>query len=1335
MSVSTPFLSSLKKSGGSLYTFSGANKDLSRTFSNDGKYQFKFSKFVCLNLPDIYTPTNNSTNQKINSINLTGLNDYANQYSAYARKVSSGKDSDSESLNQTIAEYLQNYEYNFEELMKANKDTLTSLTNTTYNSDIHTPSERIFFKLLNKLGVLRFVNTENDYVLNKHIKSTGLSDEFRFVEYSETEEGRQHEDISQNKYNRVVQYIGDIDMINSVELNNDAYSEIYLNIPTQVGNTPHILFKQEYDDEFTSGEEVKFVIDSEFSNDGDYITGVDKNNNTFINFGEKDSNEDDSLDEYAYNTITNLSVNAFYDGYDKDNKVPFYQIGDKINDAKGDIEWLSETYSFNNQTLTKHSSNVDGIGVDFDASSYYDITNNTEDDINTIMEYNGSNYSSSFEFNAVLIYYDITDTTTEKTATNLYGVLFLEEVTDISDNDEGLIGYIQRYPKYKLNDLTNNNGNSFSLRINIKIDAEPNSTGVNTVINDYNTFSMGIYSEAMAKLQAAISLFNSQEIEIDALQTELEDVKSYITSSLTIDELSEQLGNLQKDVDNYSLSANSANTLLNIVSSVQKEIQDIEAGNTNAKITYDSNIFEGGKGISITNGSSEIKKIITNTASNGVIGDGMSYSIANSSTNDTSNILIEASLTDFDNILPINITAGTEHLIGSNGFKRNFEINLNETDKCIWETGKKIRITFPNKILIDKTQSDYSILITSEHTINSETIKLNYKIPVANIQCDNPIIEVTYLGDYICTQYISSLISSNNYNGNYSNGFLIDVINPTYIDSNDDSTSSTKLIKSNVTYKEITNAIDANNLIVGNTYIITDYNLPTFKNDSPIQSASGSVTPKVKLDIFVKALSDNLIDSDAIAYGYTLDANGKKAYNNRYKIKYYLNKTDSSGITTIPSDSSDIFKQFGQYSDYTQNGIIYYMEDLNGNSAPWDFKNILFKLNYTSITKANVSNFIKDTLTTTSNTVKEYSYNSIMGNEINHYENLPVVPYNLQDSNITNNINYTIGGIDALNVDDNNLYYTFSNDYTDSSSEIIEDGTNDGYFKNCKILDSSYNCCIINSAFGNKKTSLATSISNIVINNSTNCFILTSKTITNINVSNSQYVYIIDSDKININGTYDFGNKQILISNSTNINIGDNCEHIMIVEPDDYNKYLEDNYIDIKDDNGNILLWGYVGNIEINRNASEASNADINNYLVLVSASHENKLANIEYNKLTPDSKSILILPIKYNEENQTILDLINYFSTGENNNDVKKHRKKYISNTYATIDSLMNGDNTIDINVIKSNTNIEVPVSTDYNYADKTNALGDIDSIIELVNSKVTEIEKTNVLANTDYL
>ena len=126
-------------------------------------------------------------------------------------------------------------------------------------------------------------------------------------------------------------------------------------------------------------------------------------------------------------------------------------------------------------------SELDGISVDFNPNDYEQIV--ADNTVSTIPQFNGTGLSQSFEFNAVLVYYDMVDLSdSTKTTTNLYGLLLLDNITPTTDG-----GYIQRYPKYKPNLVTGQNGNSYGFKINLRFDASPGSAGIDTIINDYNT--------------------------------------------------------------------------------------------------------------------------------------------------------------------------------------------------------------------------------------------------------------------------------------------------------------------------------------------------------------------------------------------------------------------------------------------------------------------------------------------------------------------------------------------------------------------------------------------------------------------------------------------------------------------------------------------------------------------------------------------------------------------------------------------------------------------------------------------------------------------------------
>lgn len=397
--MNCPIIHKLKSQGGTLYSFSSVNRDINQVISDSSQLKFKFSKFVALNLPDLY---NNNKDESKNGIYLKELVD--NQSSSSLTK---------DELNEKIKNYIQNYMMNLETYI---------LNDSSYNNT-KSYAESIFFKWLQAVGAIEFEQI-NDYFIEKNKDSD-------ILDYS----------------NKVINYIGNIDIANSVDINGESYSEIYLHIPSNHGRLDYSDVKlKKYDD---------FKINT-------VIAGDDA--------------------EYTYGRKGNEDCRAIYD----DNKQNTYDVSE-------------DTYK---------------LGISFE-----DIDNNTL----------ASKSETNFEFNTVLIYYDLIDQNNETRATNLYGVLFLEEVSDASTtNNSDVAGYIQRYPKYVETGIFN--GNSFGLKINIKIDVNPESLlNVETIVSENATHSMELFSDAMTELQKSTALFMTVENNLLELNKKVEVISNVVT--------------------------------------------------------------------------------------------------------------------------------------------------------------------------------------------------------------------------------------------------------------------------------------------------------------------------------------------------------------------------------------------------------------------------------------------------------------------------------------------------------------------------------------------------------------------------------------------------------------------------------------------------------------------------------------------------------------------------------------------------------------------------------------------------------------------------------------
>ena len=555
--ATTPLIKTPQADGGTFYTFSSSARDLSKTLNND-ELKLVFSKFVLLNLPDFDKLDPNS------AASLT-LSNYM-QFDTIDGMIASGGLKGDPNVNFT--ESLQNYALNLEELIISD----TSYDNTLQRS----VAERVFFKWLKETGAMRYRTATNLE------KNPGVVRPL-FVEEDSIS-------TATDEYNRVVKYVGDIDIVNNVDKAGEAYTELYINVPTEVGGTPTILFD--------SISDANYQPSLKIQGKDEFILG--RNASTVQPQG--------------------LSINAFYD-YDQPLENPTGPAGYTDPNANWMDEptppttvdsYFTEPVTFTNPTnvfIQKYPadygspagfngsayirSELDGISVDFTPNDYEQIV--TDPTISTIAQFNGTDLASTFEFNAVLVYYDLVDTSnTANTVTNLYGILLVDNVTPTTDG-----GFIQRYPKFKPNKVTGQNGNSYGFKINLRFDASPGSAGIDTIVNDYNTFSMQLFSEATAQLQESAKIFQTQQLEISTLDQKVQTLENQITNVADVTSLQAQITSVQDQLDNANLAFANDTVLLDLIANNSDEIQSIANGNVPISLQYNTEVVRQGTGITV----------------------------------------------------------------------------------------------------------------------------------------------------------------------------------------------------------------------------------------------------------------------------------------------------------------------------------------------------------------------------------------------------------------------------------------------------------------------------------------------------------------------------------------------------------------------------------------------------------------------------------------------------------------------------------------------------------------------------------------------------------------
>lgn len=321
--MATPLVRIPQPMGGTMYAFASSARDMTRAF-NSSDLNFEFSKYALLDLPD-FTDSVNGSNTIDFELNL---------------KQPSGQSYVAGMPNVDFAQTFQNYALNLEELLLKDDD---------YDPIIlQSDAEKIFFKWLSSLGAI----------------------DFNVADSNQTSSGNYTEKINgvfaSDNYDRVVKYLGTIDVENDVAYKGNTYHEVYINVPTSVGYTPTVLFKP------TNYNTTATKLYAE-----DYIAGR----------------------EGQTHPDPNININAVVDNH-IDGSGAYYDI----------------------QTNATNS-----VGIQFDASSYEEINSNSE--IKSLLDFAKKGQKFTFNA-ILVYYDIYSESIPANRATNLYGILILDDIQD-----------------------------------------------------------------------------------------------------------------------------------------------------------------------------------------------------------------------------------------------------------------------------------------------------------------------------------------------------------------------------------------------------------------------------------------------------------------------------------------------------------------------------------------------------------------------------------------------------------------------------------------------------------------------------------------------------------------------------------------------------------------------------------------------------------------------------------------------------------------------------------------------------------------------------------------
>jgi hypothetical protein len=637
-----PFIRPIATQSGSFYTFSSAADDLAFTFNNDTR-KFKFSKYALINIPPILRPTTTE-----NFIQLDAV--------PGAFEIIDGVDN-----NVDFAESFQNYCLNLEAIVRSD-------ANFNYDTDLNV-SERVFFKWLKEIGAMRY----------RLATSTEATDNVHFVE-----------EDSSTVYSRVIQYISDVDVVNSLKNPNNAFSEVYVYVPSSHGNTPKVLFQN--------------VTDANYYANYSWTNLPPNPINAEVLVGRN------------YNDVSpaDLSIQAFYDSADIS---PIYQrylngilnatwytpadntyYTDLVfNDPTNDTVTLTDPNTL--KTVTALRSRLDGVSIEFDTTKYRDFSNDAS--LLSFRDYDASSASSSFVFNAVMIYYDIIEPDGTST-TNLYGILFLDDVEPLSQGG----GTIPTLNKYKPNPSTGDGGTGYSFKINLKFDTDTDPSYPEVTVNEYNNISMAMFIDALDSIKAASDTLSSNAALYATIQANVDNLTDIVINQTSVYDFDTRLTAIEATINTSTAIFSSNQAMLDLLNNVQQNINNIYLNTTSVSMAYNLSVIQQGDGIFVDK-SIPNQITITNLNQDYNLSAQSNISISTNFAINPTALAYTYSLQKFSNYLRIN----------NNGASftpdRNIQIYIDDS-QINWQTGQVMRFSIKDPILMKNALGNFNLYVYTD---------------------------------------------------------------------------------------------------------------------------------------------------------------------------------------------------------------------------------------------------------------------------------------------------------------------------------------------------------------------------------------------------------------------------------------------------------------------------------------------------------------------------------------------------------------------------------------------------------------------------------------------
>jgi len=667
-----PLIKPIQTKKGMFYTFQSSLEDLNLTFNNNTN-KFRFSKFALLRIPEIGIPTTLVTDNRIQFLAvgetpiLDGLS--ANQ-------------------NINLALSFENYALNFESML---------ISQESYQREKKlNVSERVFWKWMKEMGAIRWRDANSSEVI-----STLPTGEKRWAE--------DWYDASSSTYNRVVKYIGDVDVINSVRNKDNSYSEIYVHVPTNVGTTPTILFNSKADNNYHADmimiNSPGDPLDVEFLNGRHWDDSHPYAGMNLLAFFDLDSGASTQKLTDTLNTVVDWSLispsywwgsNQLNNAYHTDQASYFGGLYGSTTVSNPKVQKIYKTYTDgggNTREVEYLRSTLDGVVVDFDLANYKVAAD--DPNIKSLAQLADSVANYDFEFNAILIYYDIYDPVPQQnqsepsSVTNLYGIYFLNKV-----EQAGIDFEIPMIQKEKPDAINRTNGNAFAHKINIKFDTSIEDVAVEKSINDYSTFGLDLFLDVLTELRRIQTTLNEKIAELENLSADLQAAKQALISTSGLDQLDQRVTVLETTVAASVAAFDEADAIMQLIASINQQITDLYNNRTSILMSYDLTPFKSGYGMNI---DKSVPGQVTFSNSSQLYSSASQVNLASTTVNVANICTFDLGISNtyikhYKPISNVNLNPSVWNL------SADLEIRINDSVN-VWKTGQVLKVIIDTQII------------------------------------------------------------------------------------------------------------------------------------------------------------------------------------------------------------------------------------------------------------------------------------------------------------------------------------------------------------------------------------------------------------------------------------------------------------------------------------------------------------------------------------------------------------------------------------------------------------------------------------------------------------